>query len=67
MGGSGHGIVLDVLRRLSQFRRRWSVRGPRDGARRGKIDDREVLAPDDFAVFVRLRQLRKEIAQSECW
>ncbi len=41
--------------------------GPRDGARRGKFDDREVLAPDDFAVFVRLRQLRKEIPQSECW
>jgi superfamily II DNA helicase RecQ len=31
----------------------------------GKIDYKEVLNPDDFAVFARLRELRKEIAQAE--
>ncbi len=31
---------------------------------RGK-DYREILSPDDFAVFARLRELRKEIAQVE--
>ena len=37
----------------------------RGAARPGKIDYREVLSPEDFAVFARLRQLRKEIAQAE--
>jgi hypothetical protein len=36
---------------------------PKNGAR-GKIDYRERLSPEDFAVFARLRQLRKEIAQA---
>ncbi len=31
----------------------------------GKIDYKDVLTPDDFAVFARLRELRKEIAQAE--
>jgi superfamily II DNA helicase RecQ len=35
------------------------------GPARGKVDYREVLSPDDFAVFVQLRQMRKEIAQAE--
>ncbi len=34
------------------------------GAARGKVDYREVLNPEDFAVFARLRQMRKEIAQA---
>ncbi len=38
---------------------------PRYGAPRGKVDYREVLSPADFAVFARLRELRKEIAQAE--
>jgi hypothetical protein len=29
----------------------------KDGSGRGKIDYREVLSPEDFAVFARLRQL----------
>src|SRR5947209_337760 len=37
-------------------------RGP--GAR-GKVDYKEVLKPEEFAVFARLRDLRKEIAQAE--
>jgi superfamily II DNA helicase RecQ len=37
--------------------------GPR--GLRGKIDYKEVLAPEEFAVFVKLRDLRKQIAQSE--
>jgi superfamily II DNA helicase RecQ len=32
---------------------------------RAKIDYRETLKPEDFAVFARLRDLRKEIAQVE--
>jgi superfamily II DNA helicase RecQ len=32
---------------------------------RAKVDYREVLNPQDFAVFVKLRDLRKEIAQAE--
>jgi len=35
------------------------------GSARGKVDYREVLSPEDFAVFARLRQMRKEIAQAE--
>lgn len=37
----------------------------RNGAGRAKVDYREVLSPEDFAVFARLRQARKEIAQAE--
>ncbi len=33
------------------------------GPARGKVDYREVLSPEDFAVFARLRQMRKEIAR----
>lgn len=33
--------------------------------RKGKIDYREVLPEEQFAVFVRLRALRKQIAESE--
>lgn len=34
-------------------------------ARRGKVDYREVLNQQDFAVFARLRVLRKEMAERE--
>jgi superfamily II DNA helicase RecQ len=37
-------------------------RGRRD---RGKVDYAEVLSPEDFAVYAKLRELRKEIAQAE--
>jgi hypothetical protein len=37
----------------------------KNGPVRGKVDYRDELSPEDFAVFARLRQLRKEIAQSE--
>ena len=37
----------------------------RDGPPRNKVDYRERLSPVDFAVFARLRDLRKEIAQTE--
>lgn len=44
--------------------------GVTDGQRRGslgrsRIDYKQVLSPDEFAVFSRLRELRKEIAQAE--
>ncbi len=32
---------------------------------RNKVDYREVLSPEDFAVFAKLRDFRKEIAQTE--
>jgi superfamily II DNA helicase RecQ len=32
---------------------------------RGKIDYKEVLSPEEFAVFAKLRDLRKELAQAE--
>jgi superfamily II DNA helicase RecQ len=35
------------------------------GTNRAKVDYREVLSPEDFAVFARLRQTRQEIAQKE--
>ncbi len=37
----------------------------RESPGRGKVDYRDSLKPDDFAVFVRLRELRKTIAQAE--
>jgi hypothetical protein len=37
----------------------------KEGLGRGKIDYREVLSAEDFAVFARLRQLRKDITQAE--
>jgi superfamily II DNA helicase RecQ len=40
--------------------------GKNNGATgRGKVDYREVLSPEDFAVFARLRQVRQEIAQRD--
>jgi superfamily II DNA helicase RecQ len=40
---------------------------PKDGGRpnRVQIDYRERLNPDDFAVFAKLREVRKQIAQAE--
>jgi superfamily II DNA helicase RecQ len=35
------------------------------GAKRPKVDYREVLSEADFAVFARLRNLRKELAEQE--
>lgn len=40
-------------------------RGSRGPGARAKIDYRETLEPADFAVFARLRDLRKEISQAE--
>jgi hypothetical protein len=39
-------------------------RGGRGPGGKGKLDYRETLSPADFAVFARLRGLRKEIAQA---
>src|SRR4051794_22092855 len=39
--------------------------GPRGATGRGKVDYKEVLTPEQFAVFARLRDLRKQIAQAE--
>jgi superfamily II DNA helicase RecQ len=33
--------------------------------KKGRIDYREVLPPEDFLVFVKLRDLRKQLAQAE--
>ena len=66
MGGTGLEVVLELLRRLPGVAAESSGSpAARNGAARGKVDYREVLSPEDFAVFARLRQVRKEIAQAE--
>ena len=40
-------------------------KGNVSGRRRSKVDYRELLDPDEFALFARLRDLRKELAQVE--
>jgi len=40
------------------------VKESEDG-RRNRVDYREVLAPEEFALFAKLRDLRKELAQAE--
>lgn len=52
-------VVVDYLEGGSPS----SSRGRGDG--RGKIDYREVLNEADFAVFAKLRDLRKQMAESE--
>jgi superfamily II DNA helicase RecQ len=42
-----------------------SGEGRPQSGKRGKVDYREVLSEDDFAVYARLRSLRREIAESE--
>ena len=39
--------------------------GSRHQKEREKVDYREILSVDEFAIFARLRELRKEIAQAE--
>ena len=39
--------------------------GKSSAPNRGKIDYREKLSPEDFAVFARLREIRKELADAE--
>jgi superfamily II DNA helicase RecQ len=38
---------------------------PRASQSRPRVDYKEILSPEEFAVFARLRDLRKEIAQTE--
>ena len=40
-------------------------RSPPATRRAGKIDYKEVLSADDFAVFARLRELRKQLAERD--
>ena len=35
------------------------------GRQRSKVDYKEILDPDEFALFARLRELRKELSQAE--
>jgi superfamily II DNA helicase RecQ len=37
----------------------------RQSVQRGKVDYKEVLSPEEFAVFARLREVRKAIAAAE--
>jgi hypothetical protein len=39
--------------------------GSPGGGGRTKVDYKEVLTPEEFAVFARLRELRKQLAQAE--
>lgn len=42
------------------------AQGDGQGHRRGRrVDYKEILSPEDFAVFSRLRDLRKELAQAD--
>ena len=46
--------------------RRGKTGGQRGGAsERGRVDYREVLSPEQFALFVKLRALRQGIAKDE--
>ncbi len=40
-------------------------KGNASGRRRNRIDYQEVLEPDEFALFARLRDLRKDLSESE--
>jgi superfamily II DNA helicase RecQ len=44
---------------------RTSEKGTKFGAGRSRIDYKEVLSADEFEVFAKLRDVRKEIAQAE--
>ena len=38
--------------------------GPRPGPGKNKVDDKELLTPEEFAVFARLRDVRAEAAKA---
>jgi superfamily II DNA helicase RecQ len=42
-----------------------SSSAPVGGPPRGKVDYKEVLKPEDFAVFAKLREWRKDVAKQE--
>lgn len=42
-----------------------TARKGRTFAGKSKVDYREVLSPEDFAVYAKLREARKQIAQQE--
>ena len=66
MGGPGGEFVLGFLRRLPGVLRASSATSATGAVRaRNKVDYRERLSPEDFAVFARLREVRKEIAQAD--
>jgi superfamily II DNA helicase RecQ len=52
-------ICVDYLERMEPVER------PPRGQGKNRVDYREVLGPEDFAVFARLRQWRKETAEAE--
>jgi superfamily II DNA helicase RecQ len=39
--------------------------GPATGTKKSKVDYREVLNPEDFAVFAQLRELRKTMSEKD--
>lgn len=41
------------------------VKPPSEVAKKSKVDYREVLSPADFAVYVKLRQLRKTLSEQD--
>lgn len=51
---------------LERETRQSPVSSPSSGrSSKAKVDCREILSPDDFAAFVKLRDLRKELAAEE--
>jgi superfamily II DNA helicase RecQ len=58
-GGSFWAICVDHFPAGGSDNRRTAALG------RNRVDYRQVLSPEEFVVFSRLRELRKQIAQSE--
>jgi superfamily II DNA helicase RecQ len=42
-----------------------NVTRPPMGGARAKVDYKEILKPEEFSIYLRLRELRKEIAQAQ--
>ncbi|WP_197463733.1 HRDC domain-containing protein [Desulfuromonas sp. DDH964] len=48
-----------------EFLSEGGVAARRESGKRNKVDWREVLSPEDFALYARLREWRKKVAEEE--
>lgn len=61
-------LVVDGARSYWAVCVAWIVGGKREGAAsnpKARVDYRETLSPEQFAVFARLRELRRKLAEAE--
>ena len=58
-------VPVSQLRTVFLYHLAEGLRSQRAFGSRAKVDYKEVLKPEEFAVFARLRELRKEMAQAE--